>query len=31
MTVTIWRNPNCSTSGKVPGLIRDSGVGPIGL
>jgi arsenate reductase (glutaredoxin) len=23
MTVTIWRNPKCSTSRKVPGIIVD--------
>ena len=28
MTVTIWHNPNCSTSRKVLGLIRASGVEP---
>jgi arsenate reductase len=28
VTVTIWHNPNCSTSRKVLGLIRASGVKP---
>jgi arsenate reductase len=28
MTVTIWHNPNCSTSRKVLGMLRDSGVEP---
>ena len=28
MTVTIWHNPNCSTSCKVLALIRASGVEP---
>ncbi len=28
MTVTIWHNPNCSTSRKVLGLIRASGIEP---
>ena len=28
MTVTIWHNPNCSTSRKALGLIRASGVEP---
>lgn len=28
MTLTIWHNPNCSTSRKVLGLIRASGVEP---
>jgi len=28
VTVTIWHNPNCSTSRKVLGLIRASGVEP---
>jgi arsenate reductase len=28
MTVTIWHNSNCSTSRKVLGLIRASGVEP---
>ena len=28
MTVTIWHNPNCSTSRKVLGIIRASGVEP---
>ena len=28
MTVTIWHNPNCSTSRKVLGLIRAGGIEP---